>query len=130
MVARIFIIVMMLMPAFSRASDNPEDLELNGSKFIVYVKALCPLNDEQCDEFEYHSINKKNNSELRLKGTGWYSPSGRYLGYIFKNKTYTYTLTQLPSDGDDINSKCGVPVRLEVFHNDKFLTEDKSVCDE
>jgi len=68
---------------------------LETKNFQIYIKDLCPLYATVCGDVTYIAINKQNrNNKITLKGTtlndGY---QYKFVGYIFVNGGYTYTLT-------------------------------------
>lgn len=101
-------------------SDKPF---FEGKTFRIYIsEGKCTQYDVVCNDVTYHSVNKKNNNQLTLKGkTLNVGPSQDFRGYIFKSGAYTYSLSPSNSDSNYDDSQWVLTVDQATSKGDKVI---------
>ncbi|MBO8135475.1 MULTISPECIES: hypothetical protein [Dickeya] len=118
------IAVIISFNAFSKEENLPF---FEGKTYNIYLSyGNCSQNDIECGDITYHSVNKKNKSELNIKGkTLNIGPSKNFRGYIFKNGEYTYTLTPSPEADNYDDSIWFLDVYKATDNGDKPIFREK-----
>ncbi|MCA7000500.1 hypothetical protein [Dickeya solani] len=126
---KIVIFITAIIISFNALSKK-EDLHrpfFEGKEYDIYLSyGNCSQHDIECSDITYHSINKKNKSELNIKGkTLNIGPSKDFRGYIFKNGSYTYTLTPSPEADNYDDSIWFLDVYKTTDNGDKPIFREK-----
>ncbi|AYH49652.1 hypothetical protein B6N31_19375 [Dickeya fangzhongdai] len=118
------IAVIISFNAFSKEENLPF---FEGKTYNIYLSyGNCSQNEIECSDITYHSVNKKNKSELNIKGkTLNIGPSKNFRGYIFKNGEYTYTLTPSPEADNYDDSIWFLDVYKATDNGDKPVFREK-----
>ncbi len=82
-------------------ASNTQETNADSDELVILTKTYkisidqnCQEGEVSCDNVTYHSLNKKNNKEITLKGKVInQKPSMDFAGYEFDNGDYAYTLT-------------------------------------
>ncbi|MEQ4512142.1 hypothetical protein [Dickeya zeae] len=121
--------IMLAIVTFSTLAQEQNSLHpfFRGEIYDIYLSyGKCSQNDIECDDITYHSINKKNKSELNIKGkTLNVGPSKDFRGYIFINGSYTYTLTPSPEEENYDESIWFLDVYKKTDKGDKPIFKEK-----
>ncbi|MCO7263159.1 hypothetical protein [Dickeya zeae] len=121
--------IMLAIITFSTLAQEQNSLRpfFRGEIYDIYLSyGKCSQNDIECDDITYHSINKKNKSELNIKGkTLNIGPSKDFRGYIFINGSYTYTLTPSPEEDNYDESIWFLDVYKKTDKGDKPILREK-----
>ncbi len=119
----IFIYCAMLFSTSVFAQTTTDKPFFESKNFKIYIsEGQCAQYDVVCNDVTYHSVNKKNNNQLTLKGkTLNVGPSQDFRGYIFKNGAYTYTLSPSNSASNYDDSQWILTVDQASATGDKVI---------
>ncbi|MBX9445362.1 hypothetical protein [Dickeya chrysanthemi] len=125
-ITSIIAIMIISFNAFSK-EENPPLPFFEGETYNIYLSyGKCSRHDIECSDITYHSINKKNKSELNIKGKTLNVGSSKdFRGYIFKNGSYIYTLTPSPEADNYDDSIWFLDVYKATDNGDKSIFREK-----
>ncbi|MEY8712905.1 hypothetical protein [Mangrovibacter phragmitis] len=115
---KILTALLLLTTASSFAQNKNDTLSITTKNYQITITDNCEEGEIACNDVTYHSVNKKNHTELTLSGhTINIGQSEDFRGYDFSNGEYLY---RLRPEEDDTWS-------LYVIKGDKTLLQEKGV---
>ncbi|WES89721.1 hypothetical protein OHJ28_20280 [Dickeya fangzhongdai] len=124
---KIIISIIAVITSFNASSKEKNLPFFEGKTYDIYLSyGNCSQHEIECSDITYHSINKNNKSELNIKGkTLNIGPSKNFRGYIFKNGSYTYTLTPNPETDNYDDSIWFLDIYKSTNNGDKPIFREK-----